>query len=1127
MVVPWIEPELEGRSTSIEEMFPEPVQERQALESLFGSGAWELDQPKVFECRQAKLLFKDYTKRSANTIELRPCTLIFIPEEELPVEDRYRRAMVMEVPEGAILEFDQPLDLAQGRMGRLVRGQLQGPVRIRSQGKLPGPEDDLLITTREVALTPKQITTSETVEFSWGPHFGRGQDLRIELGSEKNASTGLNLGGIRSIEVRQVSLVHLEVPAESTRTLPGNSSPPSKKEKSLPSGAVAQQTLRPHSTGLAPQSPSSDRESPASGPLGKVSSSAFSLETASAKPSSPNPDQQGAAEKAPAGAAEVTCRGPFRFDAKTLTASFGDQVQVRYMPPEGPTDSLKCDRLEVVFKPQWSTAPSKKDSSEGSSSSAPAAQLAEPKQTTPSSNPTTPSSKQKEASASKAASTISAKPNPNGSAPKEDSSLSRLEPQHFKATGRPVVLEAPSRKSRAVAERLEYHLTTGRTVLEGGQEVWICQETNEIHAQKLEYTPGPAGKLGQGAAEGPGWLRAEVDPRSGQTVQARWAQALQLRPLQGDQVLSLTGGAEVLYSGIGRLAAEQIHLWIKQQILSGPNTGKEILSPDRLLAEGQVRLQHPQVCAAVDRLEVWFETLTLGAAGQPIAPPSGPPLPTGSNNFGRVGRPQVVLVSYPPAPSPGNIQSGNPASEMSNSRSSRAFVAGVSESLVPGQPVAGPGPSAPNRSSPPNLPQQFEVQGKLLRVQILLAGQHTEVGELILEGDVYLTETQTSQPDQKPLVVVGDQIHVVDASRPYLALSVQGQPAHVEARGLGLNGSKINLHRGTNRLWIDGPGWMSLPLDRDLEGRPATRNEQIDIHWQQRMEFDGRSIRFEDSVLASSSCWQLRTDSLEVQLREPIVFTATKSAVHPELHRLICRSDVLLENRSSDARGEVSRDRVEVADLTVDMITGDLVASGPGMFCSVRRAQADQAEDSPGSKPRLDGLRPGASPTGLVFLGVEFQRSLVGNLKRREMTFADRVRTIYGPVETWEGKLQWGQLSTLPPQVVLLSCDQLAVAELAVTPAGERAMELLAVGNTVIESATYTARANRLSYAEKKGLVILEGDGRSDAELFSQERIGAPRQRVAARKIYYWPATNHLSIDNAAMLEVHRSEQNR
>ena len=58
------------------------------------------------------------------------------------------------------------------------------------------------------------------------------------------------------------------------------------------------------------------------------------------------------------------------------------------------------------------------------------------------------------------------------------------------------------------------------------------------------------------------------------------------------------------------------------------------------------------------------------------------------------------------------------------------------------------------------------------------------------------------------------------AGRPHRTVTVTGNPPQFQGRGLtlsGLNrGSSIELNCGANRLQIDQPGWIELPLDRDL-----------------------------------------------------------------------------------------------------------------------------------------------------------------------------------------------------------------------------------------------------------------------------------------------------------------------
>ena len=65
---------------------------------------------------------------------------------------------------------------------------------------------------------------------------------------------------------------------------------------------------------------------------------------------------------------------------------------------------------------------------------------------------------------------------------------------------------------------------------------------------------------------------------------------------------------------------------------------------------------------------------------------------------------------------------------------------------------------------------------------------------------------------------------------------------------------------------------MNLPMDRDLQGRPTGQAGLMTIGWQERMEFDGRVVRFVDSVTASSNQQSLTTETLEVHFRQPIRF---------------------------------------------------------------------------------------------------------------------------------------------------------------------------------------------------------------------------------------------------------------
>ena len=88
---------------------------------------------------------------------------------------------------------------------------------------------------------------------------------------------------------------------------------------------------------------------------------------------------------------------------------------------------------------------------------------------------------------------------------------------------------------------------------------------------------------------------------------------------------------------------------------------------------------------------------------------------------------------------------------------------------------------------------------------------------------------------------------------------------------------------------------------------------------------------------------------------------------------------------------------------------------------------------------------------------------------------------MYAPVDNWDALLTADALDQLGPQAVTLRCDRLSVAEMAIPFRGPQWFEMEADGNTVVESSTFTALGERITYDGRKDLLILSGEGR-DAE---------------------------------------------
>jgi len=760
---------------------------------------------------------------------------------------------------------------------------------------------------------------------------------------------------------------------------------------------------------------------------------------------------------------EITCRGPFRFDMGKQQATFEDHVDVLRLHPSGPSDQINCEVLSILFARRHEAA---------------------------------------------------VRPGPHPSAvPPSRAGLPDLEARRIEARGNPVVLRAPSQDVEGRGELLTYDLQENSAALEAGQEVFLRQGTNEVHARRIEYRAVGPGQLGQILAEGPGWLRGRMSNQPGQPLEARWKGELRIRPDENQQhVISLLGGAELNYRVLGRLEAAEIHFWANElpRAASSPATGgqRSAVQLDRMLARNEVRLRASQVTGDVNQLEVWFEP----SATAPPPPSRQPPRPVA-----------VRKESHPPSNSALQLARQFPKLARTAWRLAadddpltRLLVSGAAAGAAAPAPAAG----VPNGGLPagPALHRKFDVQGSLLRARVAGLGEHVAIPELIVEGNVRFVETQTAQPGEKPLAVTGDRIHVVDAGSPHAAVGVTGHPARLEGRGLAISGSNVNLNAGTNRMWIDGPGHLEILMDHDLQGRPAADLGPLDIQWQRSMELKDRIARFEESVVATMRQQQVRTDTLEAVFREPIRFGEPKQAAKPEIDAIACRGRVLVEGREFEGTEQTSTERIEVSDLTINRVSGAIRALGPGRVLSIRRQSAQMPPLVPGA---LAPPQPNADPgKPLVYLDIRFQRELTGNLQNRQMVFHEQVRTAYVPVDTWDTVVDVENPDSFGPQGVEVRCDRLAATQLPVTGSQAFAWTLDASGNARAEGQTFSTQAARITYDQAKGLLVLEGDGRSDATLYLQEHPGQRRIQQQSRRILFWPATKRFSLEGFRSLEI-------
>jgi lipopolysaccharide export system protein LptA len=661
-----------------------------------------------------------------------------------------------------------------------------------------------------------------------------------------------------------------------------------------------------------------------------------------------------------------------------------------------------------------------------------------------------------------------------------------LKPQEIQAKGAPVVARSTAAQLEARAARLGYEIATRRILLDGDEPVSLVARGTEMEARKIDYTPGPPGDPGALMAVGPGRLRLRSERSP--PAEARWQQWLRMRPDGAGHVVSIAGDADVSVETRGRLAAAEMHLWLDvvENAAASPRdpaAGPDLsgVKPSRMLARGMVEADSGEVSARTDRLELWFRE-------EPRPAPRARPAAAGA------AAPAPPQQRPPPATVP---------------------------------------PPPPTRG-------RMTAVASLVRGLIMLSPQGSELVEMSMEGQVKVVEEPLpgARAAEPGVEIAGEQVQLSRPTRFDARAVVSGRPAVVRGRGLDVTGPLVEFDRGRNRVTVDGAGTLALPMPSGggiealaLTGSAAQKPAanapgRLDVAWQGRLDFDGQTARFSDDVVATTADTNVRAGIIDVVFDEPFDFGGDRrppGGRRPEVARVACGGGVKVESEAVDEAGEQSRQRLFVRDLVVERASGEVSGTGPGRLTSTRTGSSPALAlpAAPGAPPPVRPVAAGVRPASLQYLGVDFQRGLRGNIHRRMMEFHQRVEAITGPVAGWDDTLDPHAAGGLPDGVVAIACDMLGVGQAPPLPGLERStLEIAAGGNVLVEGETFTARSARLTWSEAKDLLVFEGDGRSDAQLFRQLQVGGQPSSASAGKILYWRGLNRVDVEDARYLDL-------
>lgn len=1059
---------------------------RAALAPWFSADDWELRSSKILETPQGMLLLDQYQNLGEGRIHVRPCTMVLWPHGHYDSEaDRQRRAIILQAPSGAILQFDSDFDLKQGRVGKLLGGKLVDRVTIRSDYKQPGPQDDLLITTRDVYLTEERFTSAHEVHFRLAGNEGQGRELVVLLVRTPDAA-GLGGAGraVRSLELlREVRL-----------------------------------NLQHHGAGLfAGLAP---RISRSAGPLGQLSNPhAASSATTSPHADEHQGDSHGLAGLAAAEGAtvDVTCEGPFRFDLEHQVATFERRVTVRRHLERGAPDALDCELLAIHFQrvPQHMSLPPTGENTA-------IAQLEADTRLVPSrivatGNPVVVESPLYGVSARATRLEYDLESGVVRLHDRKQALLRTIEPR----TGEERVIRSTTLEFTPDPQgNWGTLLATGPGSFRG----WL-EESGSQDAAVFLNPPADTDDAGHRAAAS----QADVS----------WEQRLHFRLHEGLRVLSLVGPARVALPGRGSLAAAEIHMWLSEAAtpMQGPaESAATRLVPERLMATGAVEIDTPQFIASVSNLQVWFEHLPQERHNQSDERDTAALKRRG----GEAGAAPAFSAAHEPhasvqgsgaptlLPTMGNVcQTAGPYDIEAGLLQARLLVVG-DRTFVPLEVRAQSAVRLRELCVQATDQTRLALDGELVHLV-----QQNESSALSMVGSPATLAAAG-------ITLVGNHIQM-DQAEGLLAIDGHGK------MDVDLPGSQAPALLGSKTPTPNDRLHITWSNGFKLEGRTARfvgsvvarRSHEVLKTEELVAEFTA-PFRFERGEAELAKLARLvcpgdarleRRNLRDGQTESVDRLWVRELNLDQQTQRLVCRGPGWLHTA---ARGRGAFSALQVpgpGSMPDESRFSEHGMQGVGAAQGGRMAQgADAGQDGwagrqawavqPGGSIQPDGpARQGRTP-GLSFLGVEFQQALEGNLDQRELAFTGQVRAVYGPVSRWDEALSAEHPEALGETGFTLQCERLSAAEMNQLADGTPAYDLEASGGAIVEGYNFTAHAHRITYSQAKDLLLLEGTGRDDAKLVRRAPNGSQVGETQAGKIYYWRSRNRVRVEDIRGFDV-------
>jgi lipopolysaccharide export system protein LptA len=776
---------------------------------------------------------------------------------------------------------------------------------------------------------------------------------------------------------------------------------------------------------------------------------------------------------------KVRCNGDLEYDVAAHTALFSQSVRAHSMTSASGYDALDCDKLWLQF------------------TNAPGAAV----EVTP----------------------------PEDGKPLEKPPYQKLETDlafsRLIAEGQTVKIVSTERNLSATMKRLVYDADQRRLQLTDPRAVYITQRGSTLAVPEVDVRMREDSWPEEVLCRGVGQMEM-IRPESNELAfVASWAGELKLTrsspAISGLDFIQLQQQASFRqprqHTG---LLAEVIQLWLATPIDNPADSGKPVAAPGekspdpqpkRLFAERNVALVSPQLIAKAGELDVRFEADTASQETSGVARESLQLVALEVPVTQSVAR-EPLRPQQQPQPKSKVVLRDRGVQPVNHSVVNR-----TRDSLGP--PIDIPlttGGAASNKSRPANplarSQEPLEVVADRIAVQMRRIEGKTEpeLVEVDTQGRVKIVQRRPN--GEAPLTAEGDRLRLQNRGLQREIVHLFGQPAHLRDRGLHVEGREVHLDRAANRVWVKGNGLLQLPVPpgTQLETIGQTANDpDLDVWWEESMEFDGRTAKFIGKVRAELGLSRMRCEQMDVGLSSRLSFTETQREQQPELSTVHCKEDVTFDSSAYEGTIQVQIQRGKVAEFKIDHLKGTSSAQGPGWIQVLQRGKGE----APAQRDVMQANRPINSVSSeWTFTRIDFKGQMIGKIREQSSTFYDSVLIVHGPVERLTDKID---ADHLPPLAGSMRCDELEFSHHSKGPNHPADyQQLVGKVNARIEGRGFYANASEISYDGAKGLYMLRSYGNQNATIAQEDNKGR-RHEASGRRIEFIPATKTVKVDRA------------